>query len=124
MTVMAFKVPEKQTFKIGEVCEMLQLEPYVLRYWESEFDDLSPKKNAMGQRIYRPRDIEIIYLIKKLLYEEGYTILGARKQLKREIAKLDGGDAGMDREEVVQNLKKIRWELQEILTLLGRSDKP
>ena len=77
----------------------------------------------MGQRIYRPRDIEIIYLIKKLLYEEGYTILGARKQLKREIAKLDGGDASMDREEMIQNLKKIRWELQEILTLLLRTDK-
>ena len=122
MTLMAFKVPEKQTFKIGEVCEMLQLEPYVLRYWESEFEDLSPQKNAMGQRIYRPRDIEIIYLIKKLLYEEGYTILGARKQLKREIAKLNGSE-GMDREEVVQNLRKIRWELQEILTLLGKNGK-
>jgi DNA-binding transcriptional MerR regulator len=119
---MAFKVPEKQTFKIGEVCEMLQLEPYVLRYWESEFDDLNPQKNAMGQRIYRPRDIEIIYLIKKLLYEEGYTIIGARKQLKREIAKLNGGDA-MDRDEVVQNLRKIRWELQEILVLLDRTGK-
>ncbi|HSE42898.1 MAG TPA: MerR family transcriptional regulator [Acidobacteriota bacterium] len=119
---MAFKVPEKQTFKIGEVCEMLQLEPYVLRYWESEFEDLSPQKNAMGQRIYRPRDIEIIYLIKKLLYEEGYTILGARKQLKREIAKLNGSE-GMDRDEVVQNLRKIRWELQEILTLLGKNGK-
>jgi DNA-binding transcriptional MerR regulator len=122
MTLMAFKVPEKQTFKIGEVCEMLQLEPYVLRYWESEFEDLSPQKNAMGQRIYRPRDIEIIYLIKKLLYEEGYTILGARKQLKREIAKING-DKGMDRDEVVQNLRKIRWELQEILTLLGKNGK-
>jgi DNA-binding transcriptional MerR regulator len=122
MTLMAFKVPEKQTFKIGEVCEMLQLEPYVLRYWESEFEDLSPQKNAMGQRIYRPRDIEIIYLIKKLLYEEGYTILGARKQLKREIAKLNGSE-GMDREEVVQNLRKIRWQLQEILTLLGKNGK-
>jgi DNA-binding transcriptional MerR regulator len=120
---MAFKVPEKQTFKIGEVCEMLQLEPYVLRYWESEFEDLNPQKNAMGQRIYRPRDIEIIYLIKKLLYEEGYTIIGARKQLKREIAKLNGADSGLDRDEVVQNLRKIRWELQEILTLLEKTGK-
>ncbi len=119
---MAFKVPEKQTFKIGEVCEMLQLEPYVLRYWESEFEELNPQKNAMGQRIYRPRDIETIYIIKKLLYEEGYTIIGARKQLKREIAKLNGADA-MDRDEVVQNLRKIRWELQEILTLLDRTGK-
>ena len=103
---------------------MLQLEPYVLRYWESEFEDLNPQKNAMGQRIYRPRDIETIYLIKKLLYEEGYTIVGARKQLKREIAKLSGNiDSSMDRDEVVQNLRKIRWELQEILTLLDRNGK-
>ncbi len=103
---------------------MLQLEPYVLRYWESEFEDLAPQKNAMGQRIYRPRDIETIYLIKKLLYEEGYTIVGARKQLKREIAKLNGSiDSSMDRDEVVQNLRKIRWELQEILTLLDRNGK-
>ena len=124
MSLMAFKVPEKQIFKIGEVCEMLQLEPYVLRYWESEFEDLNPQKNAMGQRIYRPRDIETIYLIKKLLYEEGYTIVGARKQLKREIAKLNGSiDSSMDRDEVVQNLRKIRWELQEILTLLDRNGK-
>ena len=103
---------------------MLQLEPYVLRYWESEFEDLTPQKNAMGQRIYRPRDIETIYLIKKLLYEEGYTIVGARKQLKREIAKLNGSiDSSMDRDEVVQNLRKIRWELQEILTMLDRNGK-
>lgn len=118
---MAFKVPEKQTFKIGEVCEMLQLEPYVLRYWESEFEDLNPQKNAMGQRIYRTRDIEIIYLIKKLLYEEGYTIIGARRQLKREISKL-GGESELGREEVVESLKKIRWQLQEILTLLSRGE--
>jgi DNA-binding transcriptional MerR regulator len=120
---MAFKVPEKQTFKIGEVCEMLQLEPYVLRYWESEFEDLNPQKNAMGQRVYRTRDIEIIYLIKKLLYEEGYTIIGARRQLKREITKLSGDVSSMGREEIVESLKRIRWQLQEILTLLGQGDK-
>lgn len=121
---MEFKVPEKQLFKIGEVCEMMQVEPYVLRYWETEFEDLKPQKNPMGQRIYRARDIEIVYLIKKLLYEEGYTIEGARKQLKREIAKLEsGGSATLSSDEIVENLRKIRWELKEILTLLNRNGK-
>ena len=120
---MDFKVPEKQIFKIGEVCEMLQVETHTLRYWEMEFEDLNPQKNAMGQRVYRSRDIEVAYLIKRLLYEEGYTIAGARKQLKKEIAKLEGGTAAPDREEIVRRLKKFRTDLQEILTLLQRGGK-
>lgn len=120
---MDFKVPEKQIFKIGEVCEMLQVETHTLRYWEMEFEDLNPQKNAMGQRVYRTRDIEVAYLIKRLLYEEGYTIAGARKQLKKEIARLGGDAAVPDRDEIVQSLKKVRSQLQEILTLLHRDDK-
>jgi DNA-binding transcriptional MerR regulator len=116
---MEFRIPEKQAFKIGEVCEMLQVEPYVLRYWETEFEELSPEKNAMGQRVYRSKDIEIVYLIKKLLYEEGFTIVGARKQLKRELSKIVEGSS-MRQEELVENLRKLRWELNEILTLLNR----
>jgi DNA-binding transcriptional MerR regulator len=119
---MEFKVPAKQIFKIGEVCEMMQVEPYVLRYWETEFEDLKPEKNPMGQRIYTPRDIEVVYLIKKLLYEDGYTIVGARKQLKRELAKLGNGSS-LAAEEIVENLKKVRSELKEILTLLNRGVK-
>lgn len=119
---MEFKVPTKQVFKIGEVCEMMQVEPYVLRYWETEFEELQPEKNPMGQRIYRPRDIEVIYLIKKLLYEEGYTIVGARKQLKKELTKV-GDDSSMSSEELSEDLRKIRWELKEILTLLSRDVK-
>ena len=119
---MEFKVPTKQVFKIGEVCEMMQVEPYVLRYWETEFEELQPEKNPMGQRIYRPRDIEVIYLIKKLLYEEGYTIVGARKQLKKELTKISDS-AHMSSEELAEDLRKIRWELKEILTILGRDVK-
>ncbi len=77
----------------------------------------------MGQRIYRPRDIEVIYLIKKLLYEEGYTIIGARKQLKRELLKIGGGDSQMSAAEIAEDLRKIRWELKEILTRLSRDVK-
>jgi DNA-binding transcriptional MerR regulator len=119
---MEFKVPEKQTFKIGEVCEMMQVEPYVLRYWETEFEDLQPPKNAMGQRVYRTRDIEVVYLIKKLLYEEGYTIAGARKQLRKEIVRLDAGST-YDIEQIQEAIKKIRGELREILTILERNGK-
>src|SRR5687768_11834959 len=119
---MDFKVPTKQIFKIGEVCEMMQVEPYVLRYWETEFEELQPEKNPMGQRIYRPRDIEVIYLIKKLLYEEGYTIVGARKQLKRELTKISE-EGEVNTQELAEDLRKIRWELKEILTLLSRDVK-
>lgn len=115
---MEFKVPQKQLFKIGEVCEMMEVEPHTLRFWEKEFEDFNPQKNPMNQRVYRTRDIEICFLIKKLLYQEGYTIEGARRQLKREIAKLDRDGNGFPQEEVLDGLRKILEELKEILTIL------
>jgi DNA-binding transcriptional MerR regulator len=113
---MEFRIPEKQVFKIGEVCEMLGLEPTVLRYWETEFDDLKPQKNPMGQRIYGPDDIQVAYLIKRLLYEEGYTIVGARKRLKRQLK--EGKGAPLEREEVAEGLRGLRFELAQILAML------
>jgi DNA-binding transcriptional MerR regulator len=115
---MDFKIPEKQAFKIGEVCEMMDLPPYVLRFWESQFEDLNPPKNPMNQRVYRPKDIQIVYLIKKLLYQEGYTIEGARKQLKKEIARADKEPGQWNRQDFLQGLRNIRIELQQILTIL------
>jgi DNA-binding transcriptional MerR regulator len=79
-------IPNKLFFKIGEVCEITDTQPYVLRYWESEFPALAPAKNSSGQRIYRRRDIETILRIKQLLYEEGFTIAGAKKRLEVEMA--------------------------------------
>ncbi len=119
---MDFKVPLKQNFKIGEVCEMMEVATHTLRYWEMEFEELRPEKNPMGQRVYTPRDIEMIHVIKRLLYEEGYTIEGARKQLKREIAKLDGGPS-IDTKDIREHLGKLRAELRQILTLLDRNVK-
>ena len=78
------KIPEKLFFKIGEVCELTDTQPYVLRFWESEFPQLAPKKNRSGQRIYSPEDIEVVQEIKRLLYDSGFTIAGARKQLEQE----------------------------------------
>ncbi len=78
------KIPEKLFFKIGEVCELTDTQPYVLRFWESEFPQLTPKKNRSGQRIYSSEDIEVVQEIKRLLYDSGFTIAGARKQLEQE----------------------------------------
>src|SRR5512136_720741 len=74
-------VPKKLYYKIREVCEIVGVEAHVLRFWESEFPALAPPKSKTGQRIYRPKDIELLLHIKKLLYEEGFTIAGARKRL-------------------------------------------
>lgn len=77
-------IPEKIYFKIGEVCELLDVQAHVLRYWETEFSALSPQKNKSGQRSYRRRDVEIALRIKQLLYSEMFTIAGARKKLLQE----------------------------------------
>jgi DNA-binding transcriptional MerR regulator len=80
------QIPNKLFFKIGEVCEITDTQPYVLRYWESEFPALAPAKNSSGQRIYRRKDIETVLRIKQLLYDEGFTIAGAKKRLEAEMA--------------------------------------
>ncbi len=78
-------IPEKIFFKIGEVCDIVDVQAHVLRYWETEFPMLSPQKNRSGQRTYRRRDVEIALRIKDLLYEDLYTIAGAKKRLQNEM---------------------------------------
>jgi DNA-binding transcriptional MerR regulator len=127
----AKKIPNKLFFKIGEVCEITDTQPYVLRYWESEFPALAPAKNSSGQRIYRRRDIETVLRIKQLLYDEGFTIAGAKKRLESELAGRvetpqptpagnGGGGDGAGRDDA---LKQVREGLREILTLLERNDR-
>jgi DNA-binding transcriptional MerR regulator len=77
-------IPEKIYFKIGEVCELVDVQAHVLRYWETEFPQLAPQKNRSGQRSYRRKDVETALRIKELLYDEMYTIAGARKKLQQE----------------------------------------
>ncbi|HUO84614.1 MAG TPA: MerR family transcriptional regulator [Thermoanaerobaculia bacterium] len=77
--------PENRTYKIGEVCRIADLQPYVLRYWETEFPPLAPSKGGGGQRAYTRPEIEIILRIKQLLYSEGFTIAGAKKKLEAEL---------------------------------------
>jgi DNA-binding transcriptional MerR regulator len=81
----AVAIPEKLFFKIGEVCELAGVQAHVLRYWESEFPMLAPQKNRAGQRVYRRRDVEMALRIKELLYEDQYTIAGAKKRLTNEL---------------------------------------
>ena len=79
---MPSRLPEKIYFKIGEVSEIVGVEPYVLRYWETEFDLLKPSKAPSKHRLYKKRDVELLLEIKRLLYTEGFTIEGARKKLR------------------------------------------
>ena len=131
------KIPNKLFFKIGEVCEITDTQPYVLRYWESEFPALAPAKNSSGQRIYRRRDIETVLRIKQLLYDEGFTIAGAKKRLEAELAAksptpqsqaaasaelLEVAPPPVD-EKALLTIRQVRDELREILTLLERNDK-
>ena len=127
------KIPNKLFFKIGEVCEITDTQPYVLRYWESEFPALAPAKNSSGQRIYRRRDIETVLRIKELLYQEGFTIAGAKKRLETEMtgkgdtptsqaAAASAASPADDRSRAA--LRQVRDQLREILTLLNGNGKP
>lgn len=80
------RVQKRLYYKIGEACKALGIQPYVLRYWETEFPALSPSKSRSGQRVYSEKELEVIRRIKELLYEEGYTIAGAKKKLEAELA--------------------------------------
>ena len=84
MNASAAAIPEKLFFKIGEVCDIAGVQAHVLRYWETEFPMLQPQKNRAGQRTYRRRDVEMALRIKELLYDEQYTIAGAKKKLAGE----------------------------------------
>lgn len=84
------QIPDRLYFRIGDVAELVGVKPYVLRYWESEFPVIHPQKSPSGQRVYRRSDVETVLMIKHLLYEERYSIEGARKRLK-ELELNEGG---------------------------------
>jgi DNA-binding transcriptional MerR regulator len=114
-------IPDKLYFRIGEVAELCRLPAYVLRFWETEFPQLKPVKSSTGQRMYRQKDVENVLRIKQLLYDEGFTIAGARQQLKAE-AKPAKRQAGLPfpRQNRKEGLKKVRQGLQEVLGILSR----
>jgi DNA-binding transcriptional MerR regulator len=115
------EIPDKLYFKIGEVSELLGVEPYVLRYWESEFPSLSPKKSGTGHRLYRRKDVELLLRIKHLLYEKRFTIEGARQWLQTETRKpqVTRASRRAQQELFAQDpLPEIRRELVQILEIL------
>lgn len=112
-------VPDKLYFRIGEVSRLCNLPSYVLRFWETEFPLLKPIKSSTGQRMYRRKDVENVLRIKKLLYEQGFTIVGARQQLRAE-TKIDKKQSPLPfPAQSVPELKYIRQGLREILTMLS-----
>lgn len=111
-------IPNKHTFRIGEVSKILNVKPYILRYWESEFSQLKPRKLDNKQRIYYHRDVETLFLIKKLLYEDGYSIKGAKQALKplgREFRQMKKSFQIQDR--LAEDSKSILVELSELKKL-------
>jgi DNA-binding transcriptional MerR regulator len=114
-------IPDKLFFRIGEVARLCSLPAYVLRFWETEFPQLKPSKSNTGQRLYRRKDVENVIRVKKLLYEEGYTISGARQFLK--------GESRRDRSQTALpftqhgaasiNLGELKQNLQEVLAILA-----
>jgi DNA-binding transcriptional MerR regulator len=150
MSQPATAIPQKLFFKIGEVCELAGVQAHVLRYWETEFPTLAPQKNRAGQRTYRRKDVEMALRIKELLYDEQYTIAGAKKKLATELRSpsRDGGPAAVRTaprslqpppslaarfasvppatprfsDDQRMSLKQIASQLREILDLLDEGD--
>src|SRR4029453_11531910 len=102
------RVQKRLYYKIGEACKALGIQPYVLRYWETEFPALTPSKSRSGQRVYSEKELEIIRRIKELLYEEGYTIAGAKKKLEGEMA---AGTLGDSKEQAVSEKAPVEAAL-------------
>ena len=114
-------IPDKLYFRIGEVASLCCLPAYVLRFWETEFPQLKPVKSSTGQRMYRQRDVENVLRIKKLLYDEGFTIAGARQHLKAELKPSRRQDGlPFPKPRSADHLKKVRQGLQEILGILNK----
>src|SRR5579863_9027616 len=119
------EIPDKLYFRIGEVSRLAGIKPYVLRFWETEFSTLGPKKSGKGHRLYRRKDVELVLEIKRLLYDKRYTIEGARKYLESRTRdgapKANGGKSGRSQGDLFVGapaLEEIRKELIEILDLL------
>lgn len=115
--------PVQEFYSFGEVCELTDLKPHVLRYWESQFKFLSPAKNRSGNRVYQRREVELIQLVKHLLYTEKYTIEGARQKVDEHRRK--GEIRGVARAALeLQTLAAVEKELREILEVLEGGERP
>ncbi len=111
---MDVSIPDKSYFRIGEVSRLLGVQPYVIRYWESEFKSVRPIRTRSDQRLYRHKDVQELLMIRQLLYDENFTINGARKRL----VKLRGEEAAAGRDGVAELLDEIEKGLRDIRELV------
>lgn len=122
---MRLEIPDKLYFKIGEVAELTAVKPHVLRYWESEFSLFRPAKSRSRQRLYRRKDIDLVLRLKDLLYNQGFTIAGAKKQLREpELPVATGpGQLALPLENTAERrlLDEVRGDLLRLRALLDRS---
>jgi DNA-binding transcriptional MerR regulator len=117
-------IPDRLYFKIGDVAKICDVETYVLRFWETQFPQLKPNKSGTGQRLYRRRDVEMALEIKRLVHQQGYTLVGARQALEqghRQLAadSAASSDAGRHRESAAEVIGRARAELREIAGMLA-----
>jgi DNA-binding transcriptional MerR regulator len=112
---MSTSIPDKEYFRIGEVSKILDVDPYVVRFWESEFKSIKPIRTKSYQRLYRKKDLEELLIIKKLLYGDGFTIRGAKKQL----LKMKRGGAEQDRDDVQEKFAEIKKGLLQIRRMIS-----
>lgn len=118
------EIPDKLYFRIGEVAKLCEVPAYVLRFWEGEFPQLKPNKGGTGQRLYRRRDVEMALRIKTLLYDEGYTIPGARQAFKAELRSSKEPQTGADSAGETVDLKHLQVVQKELRELLAMLSKP
>ncbi len=111
-------IPAKRYFTIGEVSDLCGVKPHVLRYWEQEFAQLKPVKRRGNRRYYQHHEVLLIRRIRELLYEQGFTINGARNKLNNQVAHDEVKEAAISSQDLPLNLVKIRSELQALLGLL------
>jgi len=123
MTTTSATPPVQEFYSIGEVCALTDLKPHVLRYWESQFRFLNPAKNRSGNRVYKAREVELIMLVKHLLYTEKFTIDGARQRVDqyRRTGELRGSARRAFEAEMVQDL---RASLDEVMSILDGKAAP
>jgi len=112
---MDLSIPDKEYFRIGEVSRILGVDPYVVRYWESEFKSIKPMRTKSDQRLYRRKDVQELLIIKNLLYAERFTISGAKKQLLKMKGEVTRADEDRDRKRLVE-IKKGLLQVRKIMS--------
>ena len=123
---MASEIPDKLYFKIGEVCKITGVEPYILRYWESEFKLIKPYRTKSNQRLYRKKDVEAVLKIRKMLYEQKFTIAGAKKKLKEGAPHPESKpqmqlSLNLPDQRYTTTIKEIRRELTKLSQMLHKN---